>query len=187
MIVLVAGSAAIDQETQTDSAVVKNVLDLLNRLYGPQLAGKRIPNPLNTHVTRWKSNPWARGSYSFQTMLSSPRDRDTLAGPVEGSCGRLLFAGEATSRTHPATAHGAWLSGCQSAAQALLYANIEVNGRQNNMSCADKQVPIEAQELRAAGKIVLRAIHALSSLQTTIEFAEKAAIRKPKNARRAKK
>jgi monoamine oxidase len=39
-----------------------------------------------------------------------------LAKPVVG---RLFFAGEATSREHAATVHGAYLSGLRAAAEAL--------------------------------------------------------------------
>lgn len=28
-------------------------------------AYKNVPTPVETHVTRWGSDPWARGSYSY--------------------------------------------------------------------------------------------------------------------------
>jgi len=33
-------------------------------------------------VTRWKSDPWARGSYSFVAVGASGNDYDLLAAPV---------------------------------------------------------------------------------------------------------
>ena len=59
-------------------------------------------------VTRWIDDPYARGSYSYIPVGSSGVYRDDLARPVEG---RIYFAGEATERDHPATAHGALISG----------------------------------------------------------------------------
>ena len=75
-----------------------------------------VPDPIGSLVTRWRSDPFAQGSYSFLAKGSEPRDRDALGAP---SNGRLFFAGEATDRDFPATVHGALLSG-QRAAEEIL-------------------------------------------------------------------
>lgn len=69
-------------------------------------------------VTRWKSDPWARGSYSFVSVDSSGSDYDDLAEPIipassnpDSQVPRVFFAGEHTIRNYPATVHGALLSG----------------------------------------------------------------------------
>lgn len=67
-----------------------------------------VPDPEAWTVTRWRADPFARGSYSFLAVGSSPDDRRALAAPVGD---RLFFAGEATSVDNPATAHGALTSG----------------------------------------------------------------------------
>ena len=80
-------------------------------------------------VTRWKSDPWTRGSYSFVSVDSSGSDYDVLAEPIvpavstAATCSanldlqvpRVFFAGEHTIRNYPATVHGALLSGLREA------------------------------------------------------------------------
>jgi monoamine oxidase len=70
--------------------------------------------PTNALVTRWASDPWSRGSYSYLAVGSSPDDRDALRADVDD---RVFFAGEATSRRFPATAHGALTEGCDAASR----------------------------------------------------------------------
>ena len=67
-----------------------------------------IRRPTNALVTRWETDPWARGSYSYLAVGSTPADRDALRADVDD---RLFFAGEATSSSYPATAHGALIEG----------------------------------------------------------------------------
>lgn len=53
--------------------------------------------PKETVVTRWRADPWSRGSYSFVAVGSSGSDYDMLAAPVTSSPGvppRLFFAGK---------------------------------------------------------------------------------------------
>ncbi|MFZ4663677.1 MAG: FAD-dependent oxidoreductase, partial [Caldilineaceae bacterium] len=65
--------------------------------------------------TRWLSDPWAMGSYSYPAVGNRSEDRVTYAEPVNE---RLYFAGEATHLTHYGTVHAALESG-QKAAQQL--------------------------------------------------------------------
>lgn len=78
--------------------------------------GSSVPDPLASQITRWRKDAFAHGSYSFVPVGASPSLRRTLGG--SDWQGRLWFAGEATSPTHGATAHGALTSG-RKAAQAL--------------------------------------------------------------------
>ena len=77
--------------------------------------GGGVPEPEAWTITRWRADPFARSSYSFLAVGSSPDDRRALAAPVGD---RLFFAGEATSVDDPATVHGALTSG-RDAASAL--------------------------------------------------------------------
>jgi lysine-specific histone demethylase 1 len=43
------------------------------------------PQPRDTLVTRWKNDPWARGSYSFVAVGASGNDYDLLSAPVSGN------------------------------------------------------------------------------------------------------
>ncbi|WP_327084580.1 flavin monoamine oxidase family protein [Mycolicibacterium iranicum] len=76
----------------------------------------RAPEPTGFLVTRWAADPYARGSYSFLAVGSSPDDQEALAEPVGE---RLGFAGEATNPEYFATVHGAYLSGLREADRIL--------------------------------------------------------------------
>lgn len=107
------GNTAIRLEGRSDSAIVASAMDALRETFG-----RRFPSPVEARVTRWHSDPWARGSYSNLAPGSTPRDRRALAAPVHE---RLLFAGEACSVAHPSTVRGAYETGI-SAADTLIAA-----------------------------------------------------------------
>lgn len=81
--------------------------------------------------TKWGSDPLFLGSYSYVAVGSSGADLDTMAEPlpkvVGGNGGggggvrplQILFAGEATHRTHYSTSHGAYFSGLREANRLL--------------------------------------------------------------------
>lgn len=97
-------------ESSSDTQIVAKAMDVLRSLYG------EIPAPLGQQITRWASDPFALGSYSFNALGSEPGMRDDLAASIDG---RVHFAGEATHREHFATAHGALLSGRRAAREIL--------------------------------------------------------------------
>jgi polyamine oxidase len=94
-------------ESLTQPSAKAGVLEVLRKIFG-----SRVPEPESILQTRWQSDPWSRGSYSFAKVGATGEDRDHLAAPVDG---RLYFAGEATHRTMYSTVHGAYLSGCRAA------------------------------------------------------------------------
>ncbi|MES2096278.1 MAG: monofunctional biosynthetic peptidoglycan transglycosylase [Pseudomonadota bacterium] len=65
--------------------------------------------------TRWRAEPFIRGSYSH-ARVGSATQRGVLAEPHDD---RLFFAGEACSRSDFSTAHGAYESGIAAAEEAL--------------------------------------------------------------------
>lgn len=73
--------------------------------------GMSVPEPVEVAVTRWRSDPFSMGSYSYLAVGSSPDDMDTLAEPL----GALRFAGEATIPDYHQTVHGAMMSGLREA------------------------------------------------------------------------
>jgi polyamine oxidase len=99
------GREAREREALSDQDAVAQVVTALN-----------APNPTGSLVTRWAADPFARGSYSFIAVGSSPDDMEALAEPVGE---RLLFAGEATNPEFFATVHGAYLSGIREAERIL--------------------------------------------------------------------
>lgn len=74
-----------------------------------------IPRPLETIITRWGKDRFARGTYSYVGAMSEPGDYNAMARPI----GNLHFAGEATCGTHPATVHGAYISGLRAASEVI--------------------------------------------------------------------
>lgn len=113
-----AGTFGEQLESLSDDAIVASAMTVLRTIYGAS-----IPNPTGARITRWKSDPFTRGSYSHVPPDASGDDYDALAKSVEG---RLFFAGESTSRKYPGTVHGAWLSGRKAAAEiaALFRQNV---------------------------------------------------------------
>lgn len=76
--------------------------------------------------SKWGTDPLFLGSYSYVAVGSSGDDLDTMAEPLpmikDSSCSyplQVLFAGEATHRTHYSTTHGAYFSGLREANRLL--------------------------------------------------------------------
>ncbi|KAL8237864.1 hypothetical protein R6Q59_018945 [Mikania micrantha] len=110
LVALVAGEAARSFEFTHPSTLLHRVLSILRGIYGPK--GIDVPNPVQSVCTKWGHDPLSYGSYSHVRVHSSGSDYDILAENVGN---RLFFAGEATNRQHPATMHGAYLSGLREA------------------------------------------------------------------------
>ncbi|PTD10262.1 hypothetical protein HYE67_007412 [Fusarium culmorum] len=110
LIALMAGEAGFETEHSSNDSLVAEATEVLRRVFG-----KDVPYPVEAMVTRWGSDRFARGSYSSAAPGMQPEDYDVMARPV----GNLFFAGEHTIGTHPATVHGAYLSGLRAASEVL--------------------------------------------------------------------
>ena len=104
-----AGKFARAIETMTDAEVTASATAALKPAF------PKVSAPIGMLRSAWSVDPFALGSYSFIGVGSSPADRDALAAPE----GRRFFAGEACSRDHAGTVHGAYSSG-EAAAKAVL-------------------------------------------------------------------
>uniref|UniRef100_A0A672J660 Lysine-specific histone demethylase n=1 Tax=Salarias fasciatus TaxID=181472 RepID=A0A672J660_SALFA len=120
LLALMAGEAAGIMENISDDVIVGRCLAILKGIFG----SSAVPQPKETVVTRWRADPWARGSYSYVAAGSSGNDYDLMAQPITPGPAipgasqpvpRLFFAGEHTIRNYPATVHGALLSGLREA------------------------------------------------------------------------
>ena len=78
----------------------------------PTASPSLIPRPQAMRRTSWSADPFARGSFSFQAVGSTPEHRTALREPV---LDRLFFAGEATAIDAPGTVQGARDSGLRAA------------------------------------------------------------------------
>ena len=106
-----AGTRGREIEALADEEIVESAMQTLRILYGDD-----IPEPTDFQITRWASDPFSRGSYSFCSLGSTPQMRRELADPLDG---KLFFAGEATSVDYYGTADGAWQSGLRVADEVL--------------------------------------------------------------------
>ncbi|CAG2101503.1 unnamed protein product, partial [Medioppia subpectinata] len=131
-------SPPLDKDKTSEIARGHNYQCHLRSIFGTTA----VPNPKDTVVTRWRGDPWSKGSYSFVATGSSGNDYDALSAPVAvqspqsvttsqssspsaatatagqtASIPRLFFAGEHTIRNYPATVHGALLSGLRESAR----------------------------------------------------------------------
>ena len=108
LIAMMAGDAAEWVEGASDAEVMEAVMEALRSLFG----AATVPAPVGHIITRWRSDPWARGSYSHLPPGAHGMHYDAMAAPVGEA---LFFAGEATNRHHPTTAAGAFDSGLREA------------------------------------------------------------------------
>jgi polyamine oxidase len=97
-------AARFDRQA-SDEEVCTAAMGVLNRMF----PGNTLP-PEQFIFTRWLSDPWARGSYSYPAAGSPLSDRDEYAAPVAN---RLYFAGEGTQKADFGTVHAALRSGEQ--------------------------------------------------------------------------
>lgn len=111
LIALMAGNAAHDAEWTDTSTLMTEVTERLRTVF----RHTKVPNPREVIVTRWRRDPFTRGTYSYVAPETRPGDYDLMAKSV----GNLHFAGEATCGTHPATVHGAFLSGLRGASDVM--------------------------------------------------------------------
>ncbi len=97
----VAGKLARRLELASDDETVARALRPLRRTFGS------VPEPEEVWLTRWASDPYSCGSYSYVPIGAYGGEFDWLRAPVAD---RLFFAGEATHRVFPGAVHGAVLT-----------------------------------------------------------------------------
>lgn len=98
-------------ESWSDQRIVESAMSTLRTMYGTN-----IPNPTDAIITRWGSDPYAKGAYSCDVLGSTPEMRVDLAAHIQH---RVFFAGEATERQYFQTVHGAYQSGIRAADEIL--------------------------------------------------------------------
>lgn len=94
-------------ETMTDAQIEAAIMAHLRDIYG-----SAIPNPTHLLRTKWQSNPYTLGSYSYTGIDTEMEDFHHLAAPINN---QLFFAGEHTEADYFSTVHGAYLSGIREA------------------------------------------------------------------------
>ncbi|MEO0876175.1 MAG: NAD(P)/FAD-dependent oxidoreductase, partial [Bacteroidota bacterium] len=103
------GEYSKQTEQMSDAEIIVDVMTNLRAIYG---AG--IPEPTGFLRTKWFSNPYSFGSYSFATSGVRSSEFTKFETSLDD---KLFFAGEHTSRDYRGTVHGAYLSGIRAAEQ----------------------------------------------------------------------
>ncbi|KAK6248693.1 hypothetical protein QUC31_020258 [Theobroma cacao] len=143
-----AGKEALELETLSDEEIINGVTTTVSSLLSQPHAAvksnshefcngnlKSVESLGDSEVrfakvlkSKWGRDPLFLGSYSYVAVGSSGDDLDTMAEPLpkvgsSESAGvhplQILFAGEATHRTHYSTTHGAYFSGLREANRLL--------------------------------------------------------------------
>lgn len=112
LVALMAGEGAVSVANESDEKLVDEIKKCLEWM----IPESRSANLVESVVTRWQIDPFCRGAYSYVGLEATTADYDLLARPIGNS---LFFAGEATCRTHPATVHGAYLSGLRASSEVI--------------------------------------------------------------------
>ncbi|CAL0306982.1 unnamed protein product [Lupinus luteus] len=127
-----AGEEALALESLKDEEIIHGVSTTLTSFLSHELYNGNVSSEDKSHgydevkfskvlKTQWGTNPLFLGSYSYVAVGSSGDDLDIMAEPLPkdnflpSSPLQILFAGEATHRTHYSTTHGAYFSGLREA------------------------------------------------------------------------
>ncbi|CAM9348964.1 unnamed protein product [Pylaiella littoralis] len=111
LVAMSGGPFAVLMERLGDAEITRRAMDVIRTVY------PGAPDPVSSQATRWKTSKFSRGSFSFIPPGCSAEEYDALAEPISDRRGkpRVLFAGEHTTKYHPSTVHGAWLTGLREA------------------------------------------------------------------------
>ncbi|KAK9713018.1 Flavin containing amine oxidoreductase [Popillia japonica] len=115
----VSGPEAATMEKATDEEVAEGITKVLRQFTGDA----SLPYPSTILRSKWITDPYFCGSFSYMGLNSTIGHQCDLASPLPGPCEPeppiLLFAGEATCAGHYSTVHGARLSGIREAERII--------------------------------------------------------------------
>eukprot|EP00477_Mikrocytos_mackini_P000579 GAHX01000618.1.p1 GENE.GAHX01000618.1~~GAHX01000618.1.p1 ORF type:complete len:831 (-),score=207.66 GAHX01000618.1:48-2540(-) len=110
LVALCSGESANNLHKKTQQELIEESFALLKHCF------ENAEKPIKVVVTNWGNDKHFHTSYSYMGKDACSEDYEALKTPVEN---RLYFAGEHTSRKHPATVAGAYLSGLSAASRFL--------------------------------------------------------------------
>lgn len=117
LIAWIYGDSAETMESLDDATVADGCTQVLRHF----LSDSRIPRPDDIRTSKWCTDPYTLGAYTFITSGFHYDDLITLSLPLLHSSGKptVLFAGEATHEENYASVHGAMLSGIREAKRVM--------------------------------------------------------------------
>jgi len=114
LVALSSGLAADEVEELSDEEVRTGVLDVLEKIFGNVAKTTKL---VNLQRTRWRSDPYAGGSYTF--IKTGSKGRQDIYEVGRSLDETLYFAGEHCSWKYPDTVAGALVSGLFAAGTIL--------------------------------------------------------------------
>jgi monoamine oxidase len=110
---------ARDTYRLSDERILALALAVLEKVFG-----RKLPPPLESKLSGWQRDPFTRGAYTSIPVGASLDACDELARPVHG---RVLFAGEASSRARIGYADGALSTGVREAKRLLQAPTVQLS------------------------------------------------------------
>jgi hypothetical protein len=133
LVLTVTSARAVELSSLADSAIIAELLPVLNLMFGNDIKAANGGNLLTSadvldfYLYRWQADPLFRGAYSSD-LINAPVD---LLGDRYGN---LVFSGEVTCHDYNGYVNGAYLAGIRSA-RLLLSQQFGVNGLNLNSAC----------------------------------------------------
>ena len=87
--------------------ITSDIMSVLRGTYG-----QSISDPIDVHHTKWASDKFSYGAYSYTAVGNTPQIYSEISTPIKNL---IYFAGEHTHEKFSATIHGAYLSGIRAA------------------------------------------------------------------------
>mmetsp|Transcript_19901 Transcript_19901/g.23049 ORF Transcript_19901/g.23049 Transcript_19901/m.23049 type:complete len:566 (+) Transcript_19901:254-1951(+) len=108
-----SGSDVKSMETQNgyEEEITSLAMVVLRNMFG-----NGVKDPEKTVVTKWITDPYTMGAYSFNGVGMAKKARKILKRPIKNN--RLYISGEATNYKYFQTTHGAYLAGKAAATKA---------------------------------------------------------------------
>lgn len=137
----IGGKGALEMEKLTDTEIEAECMKLIR----DRLKNQKLPRPSKFYCSRWNSNMFIKGAYSFTSRKTDHLNgwENVLSKPIldetEGkrSTNLVMLAGEHCHQQFFSTVHGAFISGIEQAEKIL---KIRSNATKNfqTASCVSK-------------------------------------------------
>jgi monoamine oxidase len=119
LVAFCSGHYARDTYRLPDDQILAKALTVLERMLG-----RRLPPLVGSKLTHWQRDPFTRGAYTSIPVGATLDACDELARPLGG---RILFAGEASSRARIGYADGALSTGIREAKRLLRAPSVQIS------------------------------------------------------------
>ena len=105
------GNYSVEAEKMPDEEIINQIMRNLKTIYTTDL-----PNPVKFLRTKWNTNKFSYGSYSYVNKDGNSKAFEVLSQDINK---QVFFAGEHTSKDYRGTVHGAYLSGLREAKKII--------------------------------------------------------------------